>query len=352
MDVSTAAPGKVILLGEYSVLEGGPALAMAVSREARVDINQRPDSPCTVCSPTLGLPPARFMVDSDGGMRWLDDEHRYYRLVQSVVATLSKYHGLPQLLLNGLDIRLDSSAMFLTNSGGRRTKMGLGSSAALTTALAWALMRCGGAPDWSDERWLTLLTEAHRLFQNGQGSGVDVAASYHGGVIEYKKQDGRPGAKRITLPSGLELAFVWSGRSASTPDLLCRLRSWRQAKGADYEVIMNELGQIVSRAAAAAASGDSGEFVGFAGRFSAMLAELGERAALEIFSPPHLELAAMAKRSGLVYKPCGAGGGDLGVAMGTDVSDKKQFIGAIRNSNYQVVDITPSPEGVRTIGSQ
>ena len=38
--VIASAPGKVILCGEYAVLDGAPAICMAVDRRARVEITE------------------------------------------------------------------------------------------------------------------------------------------------------------------------------------------------------------------------------------------------------------------------------------------------------------------------
>jgi len=38
MEVTASTPGKLVLLGDYAVLEGAPALVMAVNRHAKVRI--------------------------------------------------------------------------------------------------------------------------------------------------------------------------------------------------------------------------------------------------------------------------------------------------------------------------
>ena len=352
MDISAIAPGKIVLLGEYAVLEGWPALAMAVNRTVCCDIKKGPAGPSTVSTPSFGLPPARFSFDQDGTFRWQDGRHHHYDLVQSVATAVSRYQSLRPLSQTGLDICLDSSALFHAGNDGQLTKLGLGSSAALATALAWCIVHCIDRTEWSDEIWMTVLMEAHRDFQKSQGSGIDVAASFHGGIIEYQRLNGRPCARRVTLPAEVQLVFVWSGQSVSTPGLLQVLCAWRQRHSQDYQAIIDELGNTVTESVTAAANGNSIDFVGHSGRFAQVLAELGERSGLELFGAAHLELLAMAKKSGLVYKPCGAGGGDLGVAMGVDIDDTRRFIDLIKNSRFQMIDITPSCEGVRTIRSQ
>jgi len=86
-------------------------------------------------------------------------------------------------------------------------------------------------------------------------------------------------------------------------------------------------------------------------RFGELLDSLGRQASLDIFSLPHRALLALAMKSGLVYKPCGAGSGDLGVAMGTDVNDIDQYLNRARYSGYKTVDISLNSNGVQTIRS-
>jgi mevalonate kinase len=45
------------------------------------------------------------------------------------------------------------------------------------------------------------------------------------------------------------------------------------------------------------------------------LMDLDNSANLKIFSAEHQELVKIADSRGLVYKPCGAGGGDIGIAF-------------------------------------
>ncbi|MDJ0956105.1 MAG: hypothetical protein QNI91_04580 [Arenicellales bacterium] len=356
MLVSTTAPGKVVLLGEYSVLQGGAALAMAVDRQVRVRIKGKSTGDCTVCAPTLSPYAVRFNVAENGHVRWLQDEnengHRFFNLLQSVVGSLSEEGAVRFQTQQRFDIELDSTALHLLGPRGRWVKLGLGSSAALTVALAEAFVEYTGQARWSLDRWMPALIKAHRRFQGDQGSGVDVAASLHGGLIEYRWINKRPCADHLRLPSGLKFVFVWSGQSASTHQLLQRLRSWRENHSVNYTRCMDELGSISSGAIEAIRQGNTAAFLTATDRFSTAVAELGVQSGLEIFNPAHQDLLDMAKKARLVYKPCGAGGGDLGVAMGVESENTKKFAELVKNSDYQIIDISLIPEGVQTIRSQ
>ena len=356
MHISTTAPGKVVLLGEYSVLEGGVALAMAVDRKVRVQIRRKSTGDCTVCAPKLSPNPVCFDLAENGNIRWSEDKnasgHQFFDILQSVVDTLSKEGVLRFQTQPHFDIDLDSTALHLNDPSECTIKLGLGSSAALTVALAQALVEYTGQSRWALDRWLPALIEAHRRFQGDQGSGIDVAASLHGGLITYQWINKRPSANHLRLPSGLQFVFVWSGQSASTRKLLQRLRSWRDRHGVDYTKCVDGLRSISSSAIEAIRQGNSIAFLAAVDRFASALADLGTLAGLEIFNEAHQDLLDMAKKSGLVYKPCGAGGGDLGVAMGVESENAKQFAELVKSSGYQTIDIALNPEGVKTIRSQ
>src|SRR4029079_5171832 len=88
---------------------------------------------------------------------------------------------------------LDSAPFF---AGG--TKLGLGASAAALCAWSGEFRRHEGAPPAT----VAELIELHRAFQGGRGSGLDVAASFAGGAIEYRlHRSGQPQIGLVQLPN-------------------------------------------------------------------------------------------------------------------------------------------------------
>src|SRR6185369_12048943 len=67
---------------------------------------------------------------------------------------------------------------------------------------------------------LTDALAANAVFQGGQGSGADVAAAVHGGVVAAEKHDDDLRVTRHALPAGLELVAGWTGESAPTTPLV------------------------------------------------------------------------------------------------------------------------------------
>ena len=266
------APGKLVLTGAYAVLEGAPAIVAAVDRYAVAD-TQSPGK---------------------------------------------------------IDVRS------LQDSGGQ--KLGLGSSAASIVASFGARALARG----DDPRHAAVRSEIFRSArdahqrQQGGGSGVDVAASVHGGVLRYTvlrspssrapqaaaaPSSGPPSTRRfetsihaVDMPPGLVLAAFWSGTSARTSDLLARVDALRARGGA--VAVFTALRGVAEEAADAI--GDAGRFVQRAAAFGRALAALGDAADAPIVPPAFAELSALAEREGAAFFPSGAGGGDVAVWLGVE----------------------------------
>lgn len=322
MKLTASAPGKLVLLGEYAVLEGAPALVLAVNRRAEVDIVARPDGVCVVNAPDLGVSGAHMSIDADGRLRWQCEEAVAARLslLEHVWQGLL-HEGLAPRAGDGFDLHLDTSGFFHANGAGR-AKLGLGSSAALTVALAAALATFAGHAEATVDRtqWLRRLYRMHGTWQAGRGSGVDVAAGVTGGLIAYRLSgaEPQPSYEALAWPmAGVHCLFVWSGHAVSTADYLHRLAHWRQGHRAEYEQHMRELGALAEAATEALREGRAASFVQLTSSYAHALQRFGDACGLEIFSPEQRRLAQIAAQAGAGYKPCGAGG-DFGVVFADD----------------------------------
>lgn len=322
MELTASAPGKLVLLGEYAVLEGAPALVLAVNRRANVRIAARTDGICEVNAPELDVAGARMSIDADGGLHWqcADRDADKLSLVDHIWQGLL-HEGLAPRSGDGFNLHLDTSCFFHANGTGR-VKLGLGSSAALTVALASALATFAGQGEATAERtrWLRRLFRMHGTWQGGRGSGVDVAAGVAGGLIAYRLtgQDPQPSFVPLGWPmAGVHCLFIWSGQAVSTANYLLHLAEWRQSHRAEYALHMQELGALAEAAAEALQQERAAAFVELAAVYATALRNFGVACGLEIFSPAQQRFADIAADAGVSYKPCGAGG-DFGVVFSED----------------------------------
>ena len=67
---------------------------------------------------------------------------------------------------------------------------------------------------------------------------------------------------------------------------------------------------------------------------------MDQTARLGIFSEPHERLHALANQAQVVYKPCGAGGGDIGIAVSDDPDQLNRLITAVTQQDSQNTFLT------------
>lgn len=352
--ITAKAPGKLILLGEYAVLEGAPSLVAAIDRYCHVHIRKNGFSIFGLEAMNLDMPDLTFHLDESGKVKLAGNspytsEKRTDFLIEVINYVASRYEGT----IPGAYISIDTSDFYHKTSG---NKFGLGSSAALTVALIRAMNEYMGRNSSPD----TLFSEAikaHRAGQGRLGSGVDIAASAAGGVLEYKmpgSEDDIPDAiRRHNWPKDLFMTAVWTGNSASTRFMLEKVKHFRQVSPELYRSIMDGLREISMEGCSAFADGDSERFLDTVPAYLNQERKLGTACGIEIISPSHKKLEQIVLESGGVYKPSGAGGGDIGVAFCSSEETHHELQNAIKKSQYEILDLRIEPAEKRmTIGHE
>lgn len=315
--IETSAPGKVVLTGEYAVLVGAPALVVALDRRVR----------------------CRLTIRQQGGWEFVGTGHAMRQRMSRDDVLASPPNTLagivPQIL--GPDgtpphvsVELDSSACYLDG-----VKLGIGSSAAVVVSFATALATLAG-------RSCTLaeLLALHGRLQGG-GSGLDVAASATGGVIRFTQGDAVP----VQLPKDLHLRFVFAGHGTATSGMLAQFRAWR---GGETPAALRKLRVAAEDVAALASAGTTArDFLAALAALTKTLRQMDEAAGIGIFGPAHQTAARLAEQEGVVYKPCGAGGGDIGMAASDCPEGLDAFVAAVSERGLTPVDANIDAEGVR-----
>jgi phosphomevalonate kinase len=294
------APGKLVLSGAYAVLSGAPALVVAVDRYVLAD----------------GARPATF-------------------LTPEVQAALGE-RAAPWF---------DASQL---RDGDK--KLGLGSSAAILVA-SLAALELATEPTLSDatlcERVYQRAFVAHRAAQGG-GSGVDVAASAHGGLLAARRAAGALALSRLPLPSGLVFEVWACSVAASTSALLSRVAEFAARDPAAHTRCISAQAEAAESALDATERGNAADFVHAIARQVTTLSALGEAAGIAIVTPELAELAQLAATHGAAFLPAGAGGGDVAYWVGPSAppaafSARAQELGLAR------VQLTLGARGVHAV---
>jgi len=347
MRVAATAPAKLVLLGEYAVLEGATALVTAVDRRVTAELE-----PST-------RDQWRFVTDLGGGqtadVHWNEsgwnaavetDDDSWLRVPVQVATAVMDAAGVQPDRLPACDVHLRSSTLYDEDG---ETKLGLGSSAAVVVALAEALRY--GLRVWGLDKSGPVRSEAyretlalHHETLDGRGSGVDVAASFHGGVRTYERQGGA--TSPVELPAGIALGAVWTGRPASTATFLELVEATRTSRPGKYNACIDALRDATAAGLAACAANDAPAFQEAVRTHLQAQDALGQLCGLPIVSSAHAELAALAAEEGVAYKPSGAGGGDVGLLFASSDEELEKAARRARSAGYRWLDLAIDPEGV------
>jgi phosphomevalonate kinase len=325
--VTASAPGKLFLTGEYAVLAGAPALVAAVDRRAQVRVQLEP-----------GAGPLEVESLAEGTRRAIHDPERDALGggdAGAVLAALrSARTAAPSLAGLRARVVVDTRA-FLADG----QKLGLGRSAATVAAAVAALLAGVGRQDRGDI--LQAALAAHALFQEGRGSGADVAAAVRGGVLEFRRDRGEVTVRARALPPGLHLLVGWSGEGRATDPMLRRF-----ADGASRPRALRDLSTAAEQAAAAVERGDGAALLDAIASAADLLVRLGDETGMPIVTPALARLVAAARRVGAAAKPSGAGGGDCGIALATSPAQADAVVAAWRAEGIVPLPVTVTAEGV------
>lgn len=288
------APGKIFLVGEYAVLEEGAAVLAAISRHAV----------------------AQFVP----GMNPMS------RLVGEAVDRARGEIGEAASALPPGSVLVDTDDF---HQGER--KLGLGSSAAAAVAAVGALFESAGVSvDKNRAKVFSVAYAAHRAAQGGAGSGADVAAAVHGGLVKVERRKGsEPAVESLLPPSGLHLVVFWTGQPVSTASMIEGVQKYAKSAPAAYRDIIARLRDIALRFVAELHAGRATGAVAAAGRYGKCMAELGTAASVPIMTQAFTHASELAKELGGIAKPSGAGGGDIGVAMFATPESSRLFARAL-----------------------
>ncbi|HEY5925402.1 MAG TPA: hypothetical protein VIV11_27145 [Kofleriaceae bacterium] len=333
------APGKLIVTGEYAVLEGAPALVLAMSRRAVAMHSRGP----------RGSSAFLIAVIEEIEKR-LGSGHNAARAAAAVVVDSTQFYD-------------------------RGMKLGLGSSAAVTvaaTALALAADH-EAVPTIDRDLVLAIASAAHAAAQStragrdssvmiprptddkldrgawyrARGSGADIAAAVFGGVIAFQRttpdrvawpsdaaargrattMDGAT-IERVSWPSELTLIPFFTGVAADTPTLVSAVAAAREREPVKVDAALAAIDKA-SRAACQACAARAPEIASNALLAALALAahatdQLAAATGLPLVPSTVTAARSALARVGGAVKTTGAGGGDIAIAVIPATEDATQ----------------------------
>jgi len=192
--ISTSAPGKIILSGEHFVVHGSYSLAAAISKRVYVSVRE--------------IEGTRSRIVTNGLTSDINSDDGSFPAVKTVARTI----------LSRAEKRFTQHPLEIAITSEIPPGSGLGSSSAVSVACAAALKDFLELPG-GKENIADIAFQGEKAV-HGNPSGIDIQASFRGGLILYKKGQE---TRSIELPKPFRLLVVFSGRKRSTSKLIAKV---------------------------------------------------------------------------------------------------------------------------------
>lgn len=213
LKVVASAPGSLMLLGEYAVLHGKPALVCAVDQRVTVTLTPSSDRQINIHSDLHG----HYATSLDS----LEVEKPFQFILQTLLHCRAR-------LREGMNLHIASQMS---------DQVGFGSSAAVTVATLAAIYASINLPVSP----LELVRQGRQIIQTvqGRGSGADVAASVYGGMVNYLALPVSVEKMAVTHP----LTVIYSGYKTPTAEMIQQVQTRFAAYPSLFRQLCNSIGQ-------------------------------------------------------------------------------------------------------------
>jgi phosphomevalonate kinase len=369
--IETSAPGKLMLSGEWSVLEiGVPCIVMAIDDRVTCRIAEK--DTLTLNAPDVGLENVQGKMNGKK-VEWetsLTDKQQDTILVpQHVIQTTHSYIAEKGIFYKPFSLSTSSKISEVTVENGNREKVGFGSSAAAAVAMTAAILKLHGVH--ADKPVIyKLACTAHYLAQGKVGSSFDVAASTYGGVTVYTRFDGKWLADEIesgksiativesnwkaftayplTLPSDFHLAVGFVGYGSSTKVLVTKLHKEFKANHREaYDAIIAEMKTCTENVIAAIKQNNQEDILKYLKENKTLLSRLSSEANAGLDTPELSTLSTIANtHNHAVGKFSGSGGGDCGIAVSFSSETNEQIKSEWKAAGLYPLDVKIAQNGV------
>lgn len=349
MKIEVKTPGKLMIAGEFAVLEPNYKLIVtAVDRFVYVRIEDAINNSLTLENYNL----RNLTWSYESKKLEMTKASKATRFVEQAIKITYDYLTENKYKLTPIKINVKSE---LADSTG--IKYGLGSSAAVVTGVVEAILKKFMPEDMTKMLVFKLASLAHIITQ-GNGSGADIAASSFNGMIEYtsfqaewllKKYKTSSTVtelitsdweyltiKKISMPKNIQFAVGWTGLPASTKSLVNQLRKLKETNAVDYNQFLTKSKEAVELLLSGLKTDNQEDIFKGIEMNRQALYEVGKRANVKIETKKLFKLSMAAKEVSGAGKLSGAGGGDCGIAF----IPAKSKIETLKNA-WKKIDIVP-----------
>lgn len=365
-----SAPGKLMLSGEWSVLENEvPCIVMAINQKVNLEIKESEKINFSVLNSDLRVN-AKF-ENKKLVLEGNKEEKNFFLFVSKAVEATLNYLEENNIKTKNFSIVTNSSDTKVKINEEKTAKVGFGSSAAIVVATVAAVLKFHGEGIESKkekEIIYKLGCIAHYLAQGKIGSSFDVAASTYGGVLVYQKPDMEFVLKKlnektkikelvkmnwpyfkaenINLPKGFLLSIGFVGYSASTKDLVLKINEFKKNNLDEYNNIILRIKKITVDLINAIKKEDEQLIIELLKQNRILLKELNDKSNNNLETKDLGLLSDIADFEGGAGKFSGAGGGDCGIAVSFNLETKNKIEENWTKNNIYLINANVSKTGV------
>ncbi|WP_455464645.1 phosphomevalonate kinase [Candidatus Hodarchaeum mangrovi] len=366
--ITLSAPGKLMLSGEWSVLEKNvPCIVLAVDQRVKVSIEASEFFQVILEDFKIN---SRVEVSKQGIKFDIDNPHLDF--TRFSMETAFKYLQEKNIPFKPFKLFSTTDIETVKGEGNNEMKVGFGSSAAAVIAIIGSILYFHNAFNFSfrdKELLFKLGIIAHYYGQGKLGSGFDVAASTFGGALVYKRFDPewlqQELSKKslldvlyskwpilehwnIKIPKNLELMVGFTGVSASTRKLVCEMKKFRKTNLDSYQAIISAIKKVTEDLIEEFQTSSKPEkIIALLDKNRILLEELSLACSCHLEIQPHQLMSSIASRYGAVAKFSGAGGGDCSIGVSFDKKIAKTVLSEWEQHGIRIINIDLTMEGIR-----
>lgn len=351
--IHASAPGKILWVGGYSVLEkSNVSLVSAINARVHAYIKKRNDNKLILEMPQFGIKKEISELN--------ENEKKTAKFVLSAINIVKLYLNSKGRMFCNCKIKTISDDAFSVNSG----KSGLGSSAAVTVAVISALLAINNFR--KDSELVHKLSQyAHALAQNKVGSGFDIAAATYG-TIYYIRYS--PSIINVANTSQIEktIESKWDysiekvkwpkkfhiiignfkNQSTSTTGIVKKIIEFKKNNFEKYSKLIHKLN--IENEKTISNIQNLKKFAYHFNRGRLLTKKLGEMSGTQIEPEKATKLIKLLIKNGaLVAKLPGAGGGDsIGVICLNKIRMKKVHKLLKKQGNIEILNVRIENNGI------
>lgn len=344
--IEVKAPGKIMLVGEWSILEpGNSCIVLPVNKFVTAQIQE--SKKIIFNSEDIGLKNVvlqwelvnflgHIIVDPVLPESLMSKFSICFCAIKNCLQFLTE-HGVA---IKPFELSVYSELSCIKIDDSNFVKPGLGSSAAVTVAVCKAILKFHDF-DIDSAEYLELIFKlaclSHYFASGKLGSGFDIACSTYQKPIIYRRFNAEwlenehcstknisniilldwPDLRisQINLPGKMQVLIGFVGYSASTTKLIGEINLFKNSQPDIYQNIMQSINSVVLDIISAIQENDQFQIIKLIKKNGELLDELSDKSEVCLETKELKLLIDLAQICGAAAKISGAGGGDCGIAV-------------------------------------